>query len=442
MIKRSLLVLLLCVGLPLAMVLTLFGNFHQNPTTAAALANKSNLTSSILVSQEVSPNPIQPEQTAVITLHVSNTGSFALPAVITDVLPGQLIPTASTTWTTVISAGNTWSEQLAVLPTIGYEGPVLNQLLVSVPTSWAENHSYCTTCAEEDNINIPLYGDNVTHFRVKATHPAYAIVTDNCAADFSGCPVAKPATPSEVSCEVLWDDTVNVISVCTDSDWWQPNTMTVTVGNNSLEGHRLVWNKRIIDEASWPEVMVYYQDGNMRLKPHPPTGVADVCYGSSVIIGPAPTDPIRPFVDVQHIIVNPSDMTLDVTYLSGESAYLEFFVDRAKAEVEVWADYDTSNSFATFRSMYVAEDNTDAARVETAVGDYAFLDLVLPEWSTAWSALSGPYWFFYRASFSNHNTSAPDILVEALDGYQTQTHDLTVCVNQCSIFLPFITDPH
>ena len=74
--------------------------------------------------------------------------------------------------------------------------------------------------------------------------------------------------------------------------------MTINVDGKAYQGHRLVLNRKIADAASWPEVLVVYQDGNVRVKPHPPAEVADVCFGSSVIIGPAAEDPQRPYVDV------------------------------------------------------------------------------------------------------------------------------------------------
>jgi hypothetical protein len=313
----------------------------------------------------------------------------------------------------------------------------MNEVLVSIPNSRAENDSYCTTCAEEDNINIPLYGEDVSHFSVTAVHPQYSISTDNCAADFSGCSLAKPSAADEVTCsDPLWDDGLNVIIVCNDTNWWLPHAMTVTVNGQSLMGHRLVWHNKLADEDSWPEVLVFYQDGNLRLKPHPPLGKADVCFGSSVIVGPITPDPIRPFTEIASITIDPAAMSLDITYQNGGSAYLEMTVNRTQAQVNVWANYDTSNAFTIFRSMYVAEDNADAARVETAVGDYALLDVSQPEWTTAWAALSGPYWLFHRQTASSHNTSAPDISVETFNGYLTQLARHTACVNQCSLYLP------
>jgi hypothetical protein len=439
--RQKMPLVLLSLSLALMTFTSLFALLTQAGTSLAATTQAKKRSASVALSmaQQVTPNPLRDGKTAVYTIHITNTGRFAMPATITNSLPSQVTPTGILTWTAVISPATVWTQQVVVTPTIGYQGPITNEVSVSAPTSWAENLSYCTTCAEEDNINIPLYGDDISHFRVTATHPQYDFEVDNCDADFSGCALTT-SVPNEVTCTPLWDDGVDVISVCHDPYWWLPHTLTVTVGSESGIGHRLVWNRKIADEASWPEVLVLYQDGNLRLKPHPPYGRADVCFGSSVIIGPAPADPIRPYVEIESIVVDPAAMTLAVTYRNGESANLTLAVDREQAQVDVQANYDTSPSFATFRSMYVAEDNADVARVKTAVDDYALLDSSTPEWTTAWEALSGPRWFFYRQTVSIHNTSAPDILIEAPDGYATYTNSLTVPVvsNQFIIRLPVI----
>ena len=438
--KLSLALVLLISGL---LVVGLIGSLvniseWQAPVAALTTSHNGNPGAEIAIAQQVSPNPMQSGSSATYTLHVTNSSTLALPAIVTDVLPSQLTPAGVTTWTPVISAGATWTQQLPVTVAADSHGLAVNEVQVLVPTSRAENLSYCTTCAEEDNINIPLRGDDVSHFQVIATHPTYGYTTDNCEADFSGCNLDVSSAPDDVTCTQLPDDGINVITVCSDSNWWLPHTMIVTVDSVSLAGHWLVWNKKIADEASWPEVLVFYQDGNMRIKPHPPLGRADVCYGSSVIVGPAPLDPVRPFVEVQTIVVDPVAMSMDVTYRNGGGAFLEVAVDRDRAEVDVMADYDTSESFATFRSMYVSDDNADAARVETAVGDFAMLDLSSPEWTIPWSALSGPRWFFYRQMASAHNTSAPDILIETIDGSVTHVARLAACVDHCSIYLPAV----
>jgi hypothetical protein len=95
-------------------------------------------------------------------------------------------------------------------------------------------------------------------------------------------------------------------------------------------------------------------------RPHPPEGKADVCFGSSVIIGPAAPPP-RPYIDIHTVRVNPSTLSLDLTYRTAETARLSLFVDRfhAVAAVEVGYAAGADVPFATFRSMWVADGNAD-----------------------------------------------------------------------------------
>lgn len=391
---------------------------------------------SLEIQQDISSAPLMWNETAVFSLTVTNTSLHDLPAIITSSLSGPITTSNTLNWALAISSGDIWHTEWQGFPMAGITGLIHNQIQVTVPASWAENLCYPTTCAEEDNVNIPLIGDDVHQFRITATHPLYNIEVDNCAADFSGCSQRAPLAPTTVSCDTLYDDGTNVFSVCSDTEWWLPNEMTATIGDNSATGHRLVWNSKIAGENSWPEVMVLYQDGNLRLKPQPPIGVNDVCFGSSVIVGPATPDSLRPFVEIEHITINPANLSLQVLYGDGTASQLDLTVNREKAEVTVLANYDTSRSFATFRSMYVTEENADAARVTTAVGDYSLLDFSPTDWVPAWSTLAGPYWFFYRQVLSSHNTSAPDIRIEALDGFATFVSTLTTCVEECTTYLP------
>lgn len=410
------------------------------PTSSAAGKQINALSNggapSLEIQQNISSAPLLWGETTVFSLTVTNTTLHDLPAIITSSLSGPITTSNSSIWTPAISSGDIWHTEWQGYPMTGVTGLIHSQVQVTVPASWAENLCYPTTCAEEDNVNIPLIGDNVHQFRITATHPLYNIEADNCAANFSGCSQRAPLAPTTVSCDTLYDDGTNVFSVCSDTEWWLPNQMTVTIGGDSATGHRLVWNSKIAGENSWPEVLVLYQDGNMRLKPQPPIGVNDVCFGSSVIVGPATPDSLRPFVEIEQITINPSKLSLAVLYKDGTTSQLDLTVNREKAEVTVLANYDTSESFATFRSMYVTEENADVARVTTAVGDYALLDILPTAWSPAWSSLAGPYWFFYRQQSSSHNTSAPDIRIEALDGFTTFVSTLTACVEQCTTYLP------
>lgn len=281
------------------------------------------------------------------------------------------------------------------------------------PTSWAVNNSACTTCAEDDNINIPLFAEEVNNFQVVATHPTYGVGTDNCNADFSGCPSGNGvAIQTADSCEK--PGTFADVEVCTVADWWRPYNMTVVVGDAELSGHYLRWYKTIEGSSSAPQFLVLYQDGYMRLKPHPPVGISDTCFGSSVIIGPAPLAD-RPYVDIEKVTVDLTESTLDIVYRAGGSAHLKLSVNRDRAVANVGVNYDGSKPFATFRSMYVSDGNADVDQIRTGGGDLGFFSQSPHQCDVKWNTLPGTWWFFHRAVHSKHNTSAPDIRIEVLN---------------------------
>lgn len=272
---------------------------------------------------------------------------------------------------------------------------------------WAENHSYSTTCAEEDNINVPIFGPKVSRFWVMATHPDYCpCVYDGCPEDWSGCSSGSAVTAqTDDVCTKLYDDHANnAIWVCTASDWWRPYDMNIVVNGQTDNAHYFQWYRRIAGTGSWPQFLVLYQDGNLRIKPHPPEGIADVCFGSSVIIGPA-TPATRPYMDIQKVQINPSALSLDITYRNGETAHIDLFVNCSQAVAEVKIGYSTSTGipFATFRSMWVADGNADVDHIRASTGNFPIL--------TGWTNLEGLWWFFHREVTSTHNQSAPDIRI-------------------------------
>jgi len=279
----------------------------------------------------------------------------------------------------------------------------------------AINRSMPTDCAEEDNINVPMYASGIKRFQVTATHPQYETDTESCSADFSGCGPGLSVRQAEATdpCfsnpdHKIFDDHVgNALWVCPESNWWRPFNMQVVAGENSRSGHRLVWIRKITDEDSWPQFLVLYEDGNLRLKPHPPQGRMDTCFGSSVVAGPAPVAS-RPFVDIEQVTVIPSRLTLNLRYRSGESANLKLFVDRTKAIVKVTVQYNSQKKpFATFRSMWVEDGNSDVDHIAVPKGDYSILD--------GWSRLPGSEWLFHRTVPSQHNTYSPDLKIRILE---------------------------
>jgi hypothetical protein len=270
---------------------------------------------------------------------------------------------------------------------------------------WILDQSVTTACAEEDNVNVPVYLPDASRFWIVATHPVYCpCVYDFCPADFSQCAPGEGGLPDDCGTEDLWNDGINVVRVCTVANWWRGRTMDVVVDGERRTGHYLQYYRKIEDDMSWPQFLVLYQDGNLRLKPHPPAGVQDVCFGSSVVVGPV-TQGERPYADIQEIRIDTTDGSFDVTYVAGGTAHIDLYVDRKQAWAQVLVNYSVTQDTpaATFRSMYVTAGNCDVARVQGASGDFGILD--------TWTHLDGTWWRFYRETQSGHNQSGPDLLL-------------------------------
>ncbi|MBC6935614.1 MAG: hypothetical protein DWB42_07205 [Chloroflexi bacterium] len=316
----------------------------------------------------------------------------------------------------------------------GDELEVIINHFTTEPQAWSSSET--TACAEDDNVNIPLKGDISTFasphpggfdYQIVATHPTYSYSEDTGIPDFRNCTPGDPGdTPPPGVCAnsspafpngKIWDDGVNVVEICQEDNWWRTGqSMTVQVNGNQASGQRLVLYRKIAGADSWPQYAVLYQDGNLRLKPHPPQGRNDTLFGSSVIVGPAPEND-RPYVDITGVTFDPAAQCLDLTYAGGETAHICLIVNRSHAAALVDADYNSFDSparaafvpFATFRSMWVSDANADASRLQAPQGDYSIYS------PKKWEVLYGPWWKFYRKTRSVHNTSAPDILVEVFE---------------------------
>jgi hypothetical protein len=273
----------------------------------------------------------------------------------------------------------------------------------------AQNRSTVTTCSEESNINIPLSGV-VTSFVVEATHPAYAFSDDNCERDPSGCPALPANNPNAAQITKLYDDGETVIEAVTDPGWWRPKGMGVSVdkGQEASNAHYLRIYRRSEEKESWPQFLVFYSDGSMRLDPQPPLGKQNVCFGSSVIIGPAAVAD-KPYADVIYARYVSLIKRLIIVYKNGGQATLDLSkVNRQKARVRVSVNYPTDKlPFATFRSMYVEPDKADVDNVRWTEPGGIKHELDIMTFTNA----VGRDFLFYRGVPSKHNTSAPDIRI-------------------------------
>ncbi len=277
-------------------------------------------------------------------------------------------------------------------------------------TAHTENHSTETQCAEEDDVNVPFFG-NISSFIIEATHPTYPVIMDSCASDFTNCPASEgPDYPFSPSAIKLYDDGETVVEAIREASWWRPNGMAVSVNNGdpAVDIHYLRLYRKINDANEWPQFLILYMDGNLRLIPHPPKGTTSVCFGSSVIVGPA-APATRPIAEITSAIYRSSSKTIEITYKDGGSATLNpLIVSRTLAQIRVDIHYPTDVlPFATFRSMFVTQGNADVDHVKwkdlrDVVHDDAIMDFPVG---------SGREWFFYRSEWSKHNTSAPDIRI-------------------------------
>lgn len=276
-------------------------------------------------------------------------------------------------------------------------------------TAFSLNQSTATLCAEEDNVNIPILS-NVDSFIIEATHPAYIVGTDNCAPDFANCPPAVPGYPFIPGVFELFNDGETIVEAIRESEWWLPNGIDFSVDNNDPENdiHYIRIYRKIADANEWPQFFVLYMDGNVRLIPHPPVGTDSVCFGSSVIIGPAPIAE-RPMAEIASARYISASGTVEILYQAGGTATLEFLeINRTIARVMITVNYTTKIPFATFRSMFVEDGNSDVDHVIWKNTSGNFND----EPIMTFLGGEGIEWLFFRRTRSQHNTSSPDIRIK------------------------------
>ena len=291
------------------------------------------------------------------------------------------------------------------------------RVLPPAPVMTATNLTTPTMCAEEDNVNVPLRlaaGVRKFSFSIEAHHPGYEIGQDSRDADFSNCPppppAAVPGAPQETV--TIYDDHVSTAIIgVRDPNFHRPG-MLVSAGGAPVGGiHFIRLIRRIAGADSWPEVLVLYSDGNLRLKPQAPASGGDPAFGgdpvfgSSVVVGPAGQSE-RPVADIRSVRFTPADQTLHVRYAArGSKAALRLVrVDRFVTRVRVIARYPAGPAvpFATLRSMFVSDGTDDVDSVAWADEGGAVRQQNLGTFRTA----TGSAFAFLRALRSRHNTSA------------------------------------
>ena len=79
-------------------------------------------------------------------------------------------------------------------------GPAQSSRSGDLSLRYAKNLSFPSQCAEEDNVNIPIYGGYVSDYQVTATFPTYYPLTigqqDLCLSDMTNCERAWDMRPT------------------------------------------------------------------------------------------------------------------------------------------------------------------------------------------------------------------------------------------------------
>lgn len=276
----------------------------------------------------------------------------------------------------------------------------------------AENRSTATTCAEVDNVDVRLSGGGIRRFTIEARHPAYLrdIPSDDGGADFSGCPdfgLSDPVFRFEPLEEVLYDGPRYTVVARRSAAFWRDRVTAFEVAGREMRPVHLVqlYDKTIPGEVQI--LVVYPADGYWRIKPQPPPWRSDTVFGSSFLIGPI-VDVGRPAVDIERIVFDPEAGRFTLQFPDGRSAFVSLSrIAPDRLTVDVLFDPPTreSEAFAGLRSMFVTEDNSDAAVVTwralaSAAGESR---PILAYQGGPLAAIS-----FERRRPSRHNPSAPD----------------------------------
>lgn len=207
---------------------------------------------------------------------------------------------------------------------------------------------------------------------------------------------------------VLYSDSNTIVEAVWIDFWWRhPREMRIVVlgGGTTETSQYLRIKRRMPNQSGWNEVFVLYEDGNARIIPYPPEGIGAVPYGASVILGPTTNGP-RPACGIDEVIVDPTNLTLHLTYESGGSADVSLRPHRDGHYVDVYnirCD-TTNNSLVRFRSMWVYDGKADIDHIACAQGLLPVL--------RHWTRLDGTWWHFVKNVASYHNTYCPEFFME------------------------------
>lgn len=203
-----------------------------------------------------------------------------------------------------------------------------------------------------------------------------------------------------------------VIEVVEIDFWWlYPDAMTVYLTDTGQQWSNVSYfriSQRIPGTSYYPQVFVLYQDGNSRILTFPPPRLESswIPFGSSVIIGPSDPNVVRPYAAISRVDINVAELKMTLHYQAGGQAVIMLMANRSSTVLKVINITYAGNAslpFATLRSMWVTDGNSDADRIATESGVWNI--------QHGWNIISGTNILFFRECVSQHNTLSPDIRV-------------------------------
>ena len=253
---------------------------------------------------------------------------------------------------------------------------------------------------------------------IKATHSSrYQVETYSCLDDWTNCDglggddfvFENPTDPKNPP--KLYDKEGLYLQYNRDATWWRPNGMNVWIDDDNpvSDVHFIEIGENIENTKEWPKYFVLYQDGNVRLIPFPPVKIEDVCFGSSILVGPADIS-TRPFAAIESVHYLSSTKVLEITYRNGDRFNIilkDITREKAELRVEIVELNNPSIPFVTLRSMYVNDGNADVGKATLFNSDEVNEFSIL-----SFTEGIGSKWQFYRSILSQHNQSAPDFEIK------------------------------
>jgi hypothetical protein len=274
------------------------------------------------------------------------------------------------------------------------------------------------SCAEKDNVAINFSSPLISSFRLEAVHPAYIgmIAHDRYLPDYTSCDMTPGVEFAAGSERVtFWETPRYWITGYRLKEFWRPADVPVRVGDRVEKGFHFIQFWMRYRERAEEVLVLYPPDGYWRIRPLPPGEMRWTAYGSSFLLGPVEVQE-RPIVAIRDIAFDPESRTFTLNFKRGGSAKIILSAideDRLALDVRFDGPLPRDLPFASLRSMYMTQQNADAAQVAwRAPGTDGWSETPVLQFRGAsvsdfWLGRHGP---------SRHNLSAPDFVVDRFTG--------------------------